>query len=183
MRIVLIAVLLLAGCSSSVPGFILVPQVFWPQSNQLLNTQFAFSVTDTRPIPYSLRLREGIKVKQIEARNDLRAQLEQTLSQALTQQGARIDYNSSTQVVVKIAQLQALVEQRTLEHAVTNQVSLTIFVEHPQGTFSKTYSGDSSFTSPFKMDVAAVERELRVLTEQVMGQLLQDSSWHQAVRG
>jgi len=157
--------------------------VFWPQSNQLINTQFAFSVTDTRPIPYSLRLRDGVKITQIETRNDLRAQLEQTLSQALTQQGARIDYNSGTQVVVKIAQLQALVEQHTLEHAVTNQVSLTIFVENAQGTFSKTYSGDSSFTAPFKMDVAAVERELRVLTEQVMGQLLQDSSWHQAVRG
>jgi uncharacterized lipoprotein len=182
MRFVLLAVLLLTGCSSSVPSFILAPQVFWPQSNQLRNTQFAFTVSDNRPIPYSLRLREGNNVKQIEAKNDIRSQLEQTLSQALIDQGASLDFNSGTQMTVKIAQLQALVEQRTLEHAVTNQVALTIFIESPNNTFSKTYSGDSSFTAPFKMDVAAVERELRVLTEQVLGQMLQDSSWQQAVR-
>jgi uncharacterized lipoprotein len=183
MRLVLFVVAFLAGCSTAVPSFILAPQVFWPQSNQLQNTQFAFSVSDVRPIRYTLRLRDGNKVNQIETRNDLRAQLEQTLSQALTEQGARLDFNSSTQMTVKISQLQALVEQHTLEHSVTNQVSLTVFVDSPNGTFSKTYSGDSSFTAPFKMDVAAVERELRVLTERVLGQLLQDSSWHQAVRG
>lgn len=182
MRFLLLTLLLLVGCSSSVPSFILAPQIFWPQSNTLKSTQFAFNVSDTRAIPYSLRVREANKVKQFETRNDLRAQLEQTLSQALTEQGASLDFNSSTQMTVKIAQLQALVEQRTLEHTVTNQVALTVFVEGPHSTFSKTYSGDSSFTAPFKMDVAAVERELRVLTEQVLGQMLQDSSWHQAVR-
>lgn len=182
MRILLLVVLLLTGCSSPTPSFILSPQVFWPQSNQLQQSRFAFSVSDERGVPYSLRLRNGEKVQQIESRNDLRAQLEQTLSQALSQQGASIDNNSSTTMTVKIAQLQALVEQRTLEHAVTNQVALTVFIQHDQGTFTKTYSGDSSFTAPFKMDVAAVERELRVLTEQVLAQLLQDSSWHSTVR-
>ena len=183
MRFLLLVVLLLTGCSSQTPSFILSPQVFWPQSNQLQQSRFAFFVSDERGVPYSLRLRNGDKVQQIESRNDVRAQLEQTLSQALSQQGARLDNNSTTTMTVKIAQLQALVEQRTLEHAVTNQVALTVFIQHEQGTFTKTYSGDSSFTAPFKMDVAAVERELRVLTEQVLAQLLQDSSWHNAIRG
>ena len=183
MRFFCLVVLLLAGCSSTVPSFILAPQVFWPQSNQLQQARFAFSVQDERGQAYTLRFNESGKVQHINTRNDLRAQLETTLSQALKEQGAALDYNSSTQVIVKISQLQALVEQRTLEHAVTNQVALTVFVQNAQGTFSKTYSGDSSFTAPFKMDVAAVERELRILTERVLGQLLQDSSWQQVARG
>lgn len=183
MRALLLAVLLLTGCSSPTPGFILAPQVFWPQSNQLQQSSFAFNVSDERPLGYTLRLRNADKVEQIKTSNDVRAQLEQTLSAALTEQGARLTPNSSTQMTVRIAQLQAMVEQRTLEHAVTNQVALTVFIQSNQGTFSKTYSGDSSFTAPFKMDIAAVERELRVLTEQVLAQLLQDTSWHAAVRG
>ncbi|HEX5792122.1 MAG TPA: YajG family lipoprotein, partial [Rheinheimera sp.] len=180
MRLMLLAVILLTGCSSQVPSFILAPQVYPSQSNQLHQTRFAFAVSDERGIAYTLRLLNSGKVQQIATSNDVRAQLEQTLSEALTAQGANLDINSSTQMTVQIAQLQALVEQRTLEHVVTNQVALKVYVQNAQGTFSKTYSGDSSFTAPFKMDVAAVERELRLLTEQVLAQLLQDSSWHQA---
>lgn len=183
MRYAMLVLLLLTGCSSPLPGFIIAPQVFWPQTNQLQQSRFAFSVSDARGQAYSLRLQQGGKVQHITTANDVRAQLEQTLSQALTSQGASLTTNSNVTMTVNINQLQAIVDQRTLEHAVTNQVALTVFIQHPQGTFSKSYSGDSSFTAPFKMDIAAVERELRVLTEQVLAQLLQDSSWHQVVKG
>uniref|UniRef100_A0A486XSM8 Putative lipoprotein n=1 Tax=Rheinheimera sp. BAL341 TaxID=1708203 RepID=A0A486XSM8_9GAMM len=182
MRFIIVAVLFLAGCASTTPNFILAPQVFISQSNQLQQSRFAFNVSDQRGVPYTLRLRTDDKVQQLKASNDIRAHLEQTLAQALSAQGAVLDSNSNTQMTVKIAQLQALVEQRTLEHAVTNQVALTVSIQTPQGSFSKTYSGDSSFNAPFKMDVAAVERELRVLTEQVLVQLLQDTSWQNAIR-
>ncbi|GAB2905794.1 YajG family lipoprotein [Rheinheimera gaetbuli] len=183
MRYFCILLLLLTGCASQIPGFILSPQVFWPQLNQLQQSRFAFNVTDVRGQAYTLRLQQGGKVQHIATANDVRSQLEQTLSKALIEQGATLNPNSSNSLTIKINQLQAIVDQRTLEHAVTNQVALTVYIQHPQGTFSKTYSGDSSFTAPFKMDIAAVERELRVLTEQVLAQLLQDASWQQVVRG
>lgn len=183
MRYLALAMVLLTGCASQTPGFILAPQIFASPSTQLQQSRFAFAVSDERGMTYTLRVRDGDNVQQVATSNDVRAQIEQTLRQALTDKGANLDINSQTQLTVKIAQLQALVEQRTLEHNVTNQVALKVYVQHPGGTFSKTYSGSSSFTAPFKMDIAAVERELRVLTEQVMGQLLQDTSWHQAVRG
>ena len=138
MRAVFLTLLLLTGCSSPTPGFIIAPQVFLPQSNQLQQSRFAFNVSDERGLPYTLRLRNGDKVQQIKASNDVRLQLEQTLTQALNAQGAQLDNNSSNRMTVRIAQLQALVEQRTLEHAVTNQVALTVFVQNEQGTFSKT---------------------------------------------
>lgn len=180
--LVMLALLTLAGCSSTRPGFILAPQVFAPQSNQLQQTRFAFAVIDERGLPYTLRIQNGDNVEQIATSNNLTGQLQQSLVQALQEQGAVQDAGSDVQLTVKIAQLQALVDQRTLEHSVTNQVALTVQVQHPQGSFSKTYSGDSSFTAPFKMDIAAVERELRVLTEQVITQMWQDSSWQQALR-
>ncbi|WP_215396552.1 YajG family lipoprotein [Rheinheimera oceanensis] len=183
MRYILLTLLLLAGCSAPTPKFILSPQVFWPQSNQLQQARFAFAVSDERGRPYSLRIQKGSDIQQINASNNISADIQNTMAQALTEQAAILDQNSNTQMTIRITLLQALVDQRSLEHAVTNQVSLTVFVQNDQGTFSKTYSGDSSYTAPFRMDVAAVERELRVLTEQVLGQILQDSSWHQAVRG
>ncbi|MDP5151789.1 YajG family lipoprotein [Rheinheimera baltica] len=182
MPFIILVSLLLVGCASSVPNFILAPQVFAVTSNSLQQSRFAFSVSDVRAIAYSLQLRKGNDVEKIETSNDVRLQLEQTLQQAFTAQGANLDVNSSTQMTLKIVQLQALVDQRTLEHAVNNQVAFTLFVQNSTGTFSKNYSGSSSFTAPFQMDIAAVERELRLLTEQVLGQILQDTSWHQAVR-
>ncbi len=183
MRYLVLLALLLAGCASQTPGFILSPQIFWPQSNQLQHSRFAFSVADVRGQNYTLRLQQGGKIQHISTANDVRAQLEHTLSQALTEQGATLTTASSSSMTVRISQLQAIVDQRTLEHSVTNQVALTVFIQHAGGTFSKTYSGNSSFTAPFKMDIAAVERELRVLTEQVLVQLLQDTSWQQPLRG
>lgn len=183
MRFLIVMMLLLTGCASQTPGFIVAPQLFWPQSTALQQSQFAFNVTDSRGQPYTLRLQKDGKVQHIHAANDIRAQLQNVLSQTLIDQGAVVSPDSSTIMTVRINQLQSIVEQRTLEHSVTNQVALTVYIESPSGTFSKSYSGDSSFTAPFKMDVAAVERELRVLTEQVLTQLMQDTSWHSALRG
>lgn len=183
MRYILLSLLLLTGCSAPTPKFFLSPQIFWPQSTQLQQARFAFAVSDERSRAYSLRVQTGTAIQQVNASNDIRIDIQRTMAQALTVQAATLDQNSSTRMTLKINQLQAMVDQRTLEHAVTNQVSLTVFVQSNQGTFSKTYTGDSSYTAPFRMDVAAVERELRVLTEQVLGKILQDNSWHQAVRG
>ena len=40
MRAVFLTLLLLTGCSSPTPGFIIAPQVFLPQSNQLQQSRF-----------------------------------------------------------------------------------------------------------------------------------------------
>lgn len=183
MRYLILAVLLLSGCASKAPSFIVAPQVFWPQSAQLTQTRFNFAVTDNRQQNYSLQIQQGSKTNQYPTSNDLRGQLEQTIRQALTDQGATIVSGSERLLTIQIDQLQAHINQRTLDHEVLNKVTLTVFVQHASGTFRKSYSGDSRFTSPFKADIAAVERELRVLTEQVVGKLLLDTSWQSELRG
>ncbi|MDX3774671.1 YajG family lipoprotein [Chromatiaceae bacterium AAb-1] len=183
MRYLILVAFLLGGCASKVPSFIVAPQVFWPQSAQLQQSQFAFYLTDNRPQNYTLRIQQGDKTEQYPTTNNLRQQLEQTLAQALTDKGATLTSGSDNVLTIQIDQLDALIHQRTLDHQVNNKVTLTLLIQNQAGSFRKSYSGDSSFTSPFKADIAAVERELRVLTEQVVSQLLQDDSWQNYLRG
>jgi uncharacterized lipoprotein len=180
--LLVIALLLVSACSNNPTKFILAPQVFAGQSQMLSQSQFSLKVLDSRAMPYTLRVVKDGKSFRLKTSNDLVSHLQKSISQALMQQGASVNNNSSNHVSIQIAQLQALVQQNTLDHTVTNQVALTINVKTAAGDFTKTYSGDGNYTGPFKMDVAAVERELRVLTEQVLSQLLQDASWQAFVR-
>ncbi|WNO60538.1 YajG family lipoprotein [Rheinheimera sp. MMS21-TC3] len=175
--------LLLTACSNNPTKFILAPQAYAAPSSSLSQAQFSLHVVDSRAMPYTLKVVKKGKGYQLKTSNDLIAHLQATISQALSQQGATINSNNTTSVTIKVAQLQALVQQNTLDHTVTNQVGLTIMIKTDSGKeFTKTYSGDGNVTGPFKIDIAAVERDLRVLTEQVLGQLLQDTSWQNFLR-
>ncbi|MCB5225476.1 YajG family lipoprotein [Alishewanella sp. 16-MA] len=173
----LVLLLLVAGCATKVPSFIVAPQIFWPQTTELSGRQFSFAVVDLRPRTHSLTIQQGGNENNYRTSNDVRFQLEKTVAAALTEQGANLLGQQGTQLKIQINQLQANVQQRPLDHLVTNQVALTIFIQRDDGSFTKSYAGDSSYTAPFKVDLAAVERELRILTEQVLNQLLQDPTW------
>ncbi|WP_423185587.1 YajG family lipoprotein [Alishewanella sp. d11] len=177
----LILLLVLSGCATQVPSFMVVPQIFWPQAAELQGAQFSFAVVDMRPRTQSLTIKQGSDEKHYRTSNDVRLQLEQTLTNALRDKGANINSQHNTQLKIQMNQLQASVSQRPLDHQVVNQVTLTVFIQSDVGTFSKSYAGDSSYTAPFKVDIAAVERELRILTEQVLNQLLQDPAWKAAL--
>lgn len=176
-----ITLLVLAGCATKVPSFIVAPQIFWPQTSELQGAQFSFAVADMRPRPQSLTIKQGSNENHYRTSNDVRQQLEQTVASALRDKGAVLNNQHSTQLKIQMNQLQANVLQRPLDHQVVNQVALTVFIQTDNGTFSKSYAGDSSYTAPFKVDLAAVERELRILTEQVLNQLLQDPAWKTAL--
>lgn len=177
----LLLLILLAGCATKVPSFIVAPQIFWPQTSELNGTQFDFAVVDLRPRPNTLIIKQGSNEQQYKTTNDLRFQLEQTIAQALQDKGANLNQQHQVQLKIQLNQLQANVLQRPLDHQVVNQVAMTVFVQSDNGSFTKSYSGDSSYTAPFKVDLAAVERELRILTEQVINQLLQDPAWKDAL--
>lgn len=180
--LLVLALLLVSSCSNNPTRFILAPHAFAAPSQLLSQSQFSLIVLDNRAMPYTLRVMKDGKSYQLKTSNNLVAHLQNTVAQTLTQQGAALDSNSTNQVKIQIAQLQALVQQNTLDHTVTNQVALTVNVKTAAGEFNKTYSGDGNTTGPFKMDVAVVERDLRELTEKVLNQLLQDNSWQEFLR-
>lgn len=185
MRSILLAAVFavgVAGCSNPVPSFIVAPQVMTNQSNQLSNVAFSLIVQDNRPSNGTLIMRDGDSVKSYPATNDLTGQIQQTLTSALQQQGAVVSPAEMVRVTVQINQLEANAELKTVEHQVKNNVELTVLIERDSGSFNKSYSGKSSFSGPFKLDTAVAERELRVLTEQVLGNLLRDNSWQDFLR-
>lgn len=185
MRSILLAAVFavgVAGCSNPVPSFIVAPQVMSNQSNQLSNVAFSLVVQDNRPSNGTLVMRDGDSVKSYPTTNDLTGQIQQTLITALQQQGATISGAEPVRVTIQINQLEANAELKAVEHVVKNNVELTVQIERDSGSFNKSYSGKSSFSGPFKLDTAVAERELRVLTEQVLGNLMRDSSWQDFLR-
>jgi len=179
MRFLLLAVSLgLAACSNTSSSFIVSPQVFWNQSNKLQGAQFALQVVDHRATGQTLFLRNGAQVSSRPASNNLAASIEQSLTGAFQAQGAQVVSSSPTTITVELIKLAADADQRTVEHVVKNEVELKLTIENSAGSFDKSYSGKSSFSGPFKLDTAVAEGKLRVLTEQVLAELLRDSSWH-----
>lgn len=184
MRTGLVALsLAFAACSSTSSSFLVTPQVFWNQSKNLAGAEFVLTVVDQRPSDQTLFLRKGTAVTSLPTSNNLAVQLESTLTDAMTAQGAKLTSSSVTTMTVQILKLSADADQRTVEHVVKNDVELRIAIENHNGSFDKTYAGKSSFSGPFKLDNAAAEVKLRVLTEQVLAELLNDSSWHPYVKG
>lgn len=185
MRSILLAAVFavgVTGCSNPVPSFIVAPQILSSQSNQLSNTAFRLTVQDNRPTSGTLIMRDGDSVKSYPTSNNLTGELQNTLTATLQQQGARIVPGEPVVVTLQINQLEANAELKAVEHVVKNNVELTLLIERDSGSFNKSYSGKSSFSGPFKLDTAVAERELRLLTEQVLGNMLRDPSWQDFLR-
>jgi uncharacterized lipoprotein YajG len=182
-RFVLAAALLgLTACSNPVPSFIVAPTVFWNQSTQLSGVAFTLQVQDNRASNGTLIMRDGDKVNAYPTTNNLPQQIQDTLTQAMTAQGARITPGEPVIVTIQINQLEANANLKAVEHIVRNTVELTISIERESGSFNKPFSGRSTFSGPFKLDTAVAERELRILTEQVLASLLRDPSWQEFLR-
>jgi uncharacterized lipoprotein YajG len=182
MRIMLLCLVMLAGCASKPPMLIVSPQVFWPQAPSLAQSSFNFYLLDQRSSMNTLVIVRGKKNQGYTTANNLRAELEQTVANALKQRGANLVNQDARSLTIQINQLQARVNQRPLDHEVVNSVTMTVLVQNNGNSFSKAYSGDSRQIAPLQADIAVIERELRVLTEQVLTDLLQDDSWQTFIR-
>jgi len=172
----------LVGCSNNVQSFIVAPEVFWTPSNKLTGMTFALTVQDNRPSNATLIMRDGDQVRSYPATNNLVGQLNTTLSDTFKKQGAQVQVSDPVAMIIQINQLEANAEINLANHTVRNSVALTLMIEKGTGSFNKSYSANSSFTQPLKLDTAMAERELRILTEQVLGNMLNDASWQDFLR-
>ncbi len=173
----------LVACSNPVPSFIVAPQLISNQSGQLSNVRLTLAVQDNRPTNGTLIMRDGDGVRSYPASNDLIGAISQTLTTAMTQKGAVVTPNETTLMTVQINQLEANAEIKTVEHVVRNNVEITVLIDRNGSTYNKSFSARGNFKAPFKLDTAVAERELRLLVEQVLAQLMADPSWQDFVRG
>ena len=175
--------LTLVACSNPVPSFIVAPQLITNQSGQLSNVRLSLTVQDNRPTNATLVMRDGNGVKSYPTSNDMIGAITQSLTGAIAQKGGVVAAGEPTMVTVQINQLEANAEIKTVEHEVRNNVEITILIDRNGSTYNKSFSARSNFSAPFKLDTAVAERELRLLVEQVLGQVMADSSWQDFVRG
>ncbi len=182
-RLMLVAAmsLTLVACSNPVPSFIVAPQLITNQSGQLSNVRLSLTVQDNRPTNATLVMRDG--VKSYPTSNDMIGAITQSLTGAIAQKGGVVAAGEATMVTIQINQLEANAEIKTVEHEVRNNVEITILIDRNGSTYNKSFSARSNFSAPFKLDTAVAERELRLLVEQVLGQVMADSSWQDFVRG
>lgn len=173
---------LLVGCSNSVQSFIVSPQVLATQSNELANVSFALTVQDNRPTNSTLIMRDGDSVKNYPATNDVIGQIQSTLIDALKKRGAAVNAADSTSVTIQINQLEANAELGLAQHVVHNAVSITLLIEKNGASFNKSFNRSGKWSQPLKLDTAMAERELRVITEQVLNDVMADSSWQNFLR-
>ena len=94
--------ILLAGCATQVPSFIVAPQIFWPQTAELQGAAFDFALVDLRPRPQTLTIRQGSNEQHYRTTNDVRAQLEATVAKALQEKGATLNSQQSVQMKIQI---------------------------------------------------------------------------------
>lgn len=172
----------LVGCSNSVQSFIVSPQVLATQSNELANVSFALTVQDNRPNNATLIMRDGDSVKSYPATNDVIGQIQVTLTDALKKRGANVAAADTTTVTIQINQLEANAELSIAQHVVHNAVSVTLQIEKNGSSFNKSFNRSGKWSQPLKLDTAMAERELRVLTEQVLNDLMADTTWQNFLR-
>jgi uncharacterized lipoprotein YajG len=175
--------LTLVACSNPVPSFIVAPQLMTNQSGQLSNVRLSLTVQDNRPTNGTLIMRDGDGVKSYPASNDLIGAITQTLTGAISQKGAVVAAGEPIMVTIQINQLEANAEIKTVDHVVRNNVEISVLIDRNGSTYNKSFSARGNFSAPFKLDTAVAERELRLLVEQVLGEVMADSSWQDFVRG
>jgi uncharacterized lipoprotein YajG len=173
----------LVACSNPVPSFIVAPQLITNQTGQLSNVRLSLTVQDNRPTNGTLIMRDGDGVRSYPTSNDMIGAITQTLTGAITQKGGIVAAGEPIMVTIQINQLEANAEIKTVEHVVRNNVEISVLIDRNGSTYNKSFSARGNFSAPFKLDTAVAERELRLLVEQVLGQVMADSSWQDFVRG
>lgn len=178
----LLTVLLLSGCASPHRPLFVNPDIATEVPLQLNSTHFKWQLQDKRDKSVMLIIQTGEQAVHLQNKPDWRSTLQNRLQQHFQQAGARLDPNANTNLQFNVLTLVARARQHPLDHEVHSAVVIEIAINSPAGRYSKRFAGNSSYTAPFKVDPASVERELSQLTERVLHDILSDPQWQQYLR-
>ena len=178
----LLTVILLSGCASPHRPLFVNPAVATEPQLQLNNTRFKWQLQDKRAKPVMLSIQTGDQSVNLQNKPDWRSKLQAQLQQRFQQAGARLDPAATTNVQFNVLTLIARARQHPLDHEVHSEVVIEVAIHSTAGHYRKRFAGNSSYTAPFKVDPASVERELNQLAERVLHDILSDQQWQQYLR-
>ncbi|SDZ97210.1 YajG family lipoprotein [Alkalimonas amylolytica] len=178
----MLTVLLLSGCASPHRPLFVNPSVTTEPQLQLNSARFQWQLQDKRTKPVMLSIQTGDQLINLQNKPDWRSKLQTKLQQRFQQAGARLDPSASTKLQFNVQTLIARAKQHPLDHEVHSEVVIEVTISSPAGQYRKRFAGNSSYTAPFKVDPASVERELNQLTERVLHDILSDQHWQKYLR-
>lgn len=179
---VVFSVLLISACASPHRPLFISPKPEASASLNLGTSSFGWQLLDKRPKSSMLTIQTVDKVVALPNKPDWRAQLQSQLAQQFQAAGALLEPAASTQLQFNVLTLLAQAKQHPLDHEVHSEVVIEVAIRSEGGHYRKRFSGQSSYTAPFKVDPASVERELNQLTERVLHDILHDQHWQQYLR-
>ena len=177
-----LGLLVLTACSSTERPLFIQTNLSAPESLNMHSTQFQWQVQDQRNRAYVLTIVKGDEQRTVLNKLDVPGSLQQQLAQLFTLHGARIDPQAAISLWFKVHELHAQAQQHPLDHEVHSAIEIELNIDSSTGIYRKRFQGTSSYTAPFKVDHAMVERELRRITEQVITDILNDHHWQDYLR-
>lgn len=180
--IIVMGLPLLTACSSTQRPLFIDTELSAPPALDLNKTRFQWQLQDQRSQPYALQISKGADRRSYKNKLNLPESLQQQLQHMFTLRGAVIDANALTTLQFKVLELHAKAKQHPLDHEVHSSIKVELNIRSTTGVYRKRFQGKSSYTAPFKVDHAMVERELKKLTEQVFTDILNDTHWQAYLR-
>ncbi|MCH8538039.1 MAG: YajG family lipoprotein [Alkalimonas sp.] len=177
-----LGLLILTACSSTQRPLFINTDLSAPEALDLHQTRFRWQLQDQRSQAYALSITKRDERRTFKNKLNLPESLQQQLEQIFTLHGARIDPQAPSALKFKVLELHAKAQQHPLDHEVHSSVEIELNINSSTGVYRKRFQGKSSYTAPFKVDHAVVERELRQLTEHVITDILNDHHWQDYLR-
>ncbi|MEN3157411.1 YajG family lipoprotein [Alkalimonas sp. NCh-2] len=174
--------LVLSGCASPLRPLFVSPGIETTPQLHLNATSFHWQLQDKRTKPAMLSIQKAEQTVSLQNKPDWRNTLQQHLRQHFIAAGARLDPAAQTTLQFNVLTLEAKAKQHPLDHEVHSEVVIEVAISSKAGHYRKRFHGNSSYTAPFKVDPASVERELSQLTERVLQDILSDIHWQQYLR-
>lgn len=180
----LFAILMLGGCSSTLPIYLhLSPDVTAPSLQYQNAPSIALTSADLRVNKHIVSISEKDKKTQL-INNDapINDVLADKLGQALTKQGVRISANANTKFHLEVIQLLTEVKQQRTKHTAKNTIELRLVITTPNRKVTKQYKNISSSEDSFSPSSADLEASLDKLLANVLSQMLSDKQVQQEIK-
>lgn len=178
---ILAGVLLLGGCASHSPNYIVLdPQLGNISQQTAQSLPLSVSTRDLRTANYVVKFDEGDGAARLVSPSDSpRVQLENMLKQGFSDAGYQVDPASPRTIHVELDNMLTLVTESTFDYEANTQISVKVLATNGNLTLAKEFRTKGLRTGPFSADFANLELELNKLMAELATAVIQDQEINQ----
>ncbi|MGI2258963.1 YajG family lipoprotein [Shewanella sp. GXUN23E] len=172
----LTGLLLLGGCASQTPNYIVLdPQLQGISQQTAQALPLSVSTRDLRTANYVVKFDEGDGAAKLVSPSDSpRAQLEALLRKGFADAGYSIDPASARSLHVDLDQLLTLVTESTFGYEANTRIDIKVLATNGSHTLAKEFRTKGMRQGAMSADFATLELELNKLMTQIATAVIQD---------